>query len=559
MKRFKMVGSFVLVICLLFTLTLTGCGSNDKETSGPKDNVSDQKDNTADKGSKDNSKEELEPMHLKMVMGSNGKQKDHDKVIAKANEILQELVPNTTIEIEFIPFAEYSQKFDLMMAGQEKVDIAWNSWSQSLRDVVNKGALLPLDDLIDQNAPDIRKEIPEWLLAGGLVEKDLYMIPKYEMHYWQLAMYSPQDKFEKYFDIEKGKEVFNADQEYIHITDDMWDLLEEYMKKADDAGDLGKGYSPWVFTLNEGQDLIGGRPSWTYIMPATTRFYTPGNEWDFTVQHSYKRPEIINMFKKYAEWREKGYIIEDMISLQNPRQEIENVNAKDNALIWFHNYANPKQEGEYYVENRYEYPNVRFPVQQFPVVTPNYNDGLTIPTTAQDPVRSMKVIELLETEKGKEFYNTLIYGIEGEHYKKISDNRVEYTVGTNERRSLEATYGQANFVLGNCHNAWVSQLDPVDDYKPYWNAMHESGFVNPFGAFKYDDSNTVNEITQIKSVMSEYVKGFMCGYYTDEMYNEFLAKLDTAGVEKVIADVQKQVDEYLEAQGIPKTGYMVGN
>ncbi|QUI23770.1 ABC transporter substrate-binding protein [Vallitalea pronyensis] len=542
MKKLKQAVCLLLMICLLFLLTLTGC---------------DRKGDTASHSQDNQSNEDMEPMTLKMIAGSNGKQKDHDKVIAKANEILQELIPNTTIDIEFIPFAEYGQKFDLMMAGQETIDIAWNSYNQSLRSIVNKGALLPLNDLVDNHAPDIKKEIPDWLLAGGLVENELYMIPKYEMHFWQLAIYSPQAKFEKYFDMEQAKKVFNVNQEYMHITSDMWDFLEDYMKKADDAGDLGKGFSPWVFTLNEGQDLIGDKPPWTYGMPASTRIYTPGNPWDFTVLNTYKRPEIIEMFKKYADWREKGYIIEDMISLQNPRLEIENANTEDGALIFFHGYQNPKLEGEYYIENRWELPTVRFPIQQYPMVTTNNRDGLTIPVTAKDPIRSMKVIELLETKKGKEFYNTLIYGIEGEHYKKINDNRVEYTVGTNERRSLESTYGQANFVLGNCHNAYVNQLDLVDDYTSYWEHMHQLSFNNPFGAFKYDDTDTINEITQIKSVLSEYVKGFICGYYTEESYNEFLSKLEIAGVDKVIGDVQKQVDAYLEEQGIPKTGYVI--
>lgn len=554
----KKVTSLLLVVAMMFSMLLSGCGNAEKtEVEGS--DAAEQEVKTESETATDTTVEEtleLEPMTLKLVMGGNGGQQDEEKVIARANEILAELVPNTTIEVEFIPMPEYSQKFDLMMAAQETVDIAWNSWSQSLSQTVNNGALLPLDELMTSTS--IQDEIPAWLLDGGKVQGVQYMIPKYEMHFWQLAMWAPQDRFEKYFDLEKSKEVFlNANQEYIHVSQEMWDLYDDYLTKANEGGDLGGGYSPWVNSMNEGTDLIGGAPQWSYKMPATVRMYTPGNEWDFTVHNTYKMEENITMFKQLAEWKEKGFIAEDMLAMDNPRAVLENANDEKGATLWFHGYMNPKQEGDFYVEDRYTKTNVRVPVQQFPVVKTNANDGLTIPITAQDPVRSMMVIELLETEKGKEFYNTLVFGIEGDHYTKEGDNRIVYDVGTNDRRSLDATYGQAGFVLGNVHNKWVTQEDTVDDYNDYWEMMHQSGIVSPLAGFKYNDENYSSEVIQIKSVLSEYMKGFMSGYYTEELYTEFLEKLDKANVEEVIADVQVQLDTYLEAEGISKTGYVM--
>lgn len=499
---------------------------------------------------------ELEPMHLILVMGGNGIQKDHELVMKRANEILAEFVPNTTIEVKFIPFSEYAHKFDLMMAAEEEVDIAWQSWTQSLTATVNYGALLPMDDLMEDTT--IEDEIPKWLLDGGKVQGQQYMIPKYEMHYWQLAMWTPEESFKKYFDIEKGKKVFGeANQTYIHVSQDMWDMYDEYLSAAEKDGALNGGYSPWVNRMNEGIDLIGGTPKWSYMMPATIRTYLPGHEWDFTVRNTYKLEENITMFKQLALWKAKGFIAEDMLAMENPRKILEHSDDDTGALIWFHSYSNPLNEGDYVVEKRWKKSTVRFPVQQYPVVQPNTADGLTIPITAKDPERSMMVIELLETAKGEEFYNTLVYGIESIHYTKESENRIEFDVGTYDRRSLDSTYGQAGFVLGNVHNRWVTQQDPVDDYKPYWNEMHETGIVTPLGGFKYNDAKYSSEIIQIKSILSEYMKGFMSGYYTEESYSEFLGKLEKAGVDEVIADVQLQVDEYLKLEGIPRIGYVM--
>ena len=52
------------------------------------------------------------------------------------------------------------------------------------------------------------------------------------------------------------------------------------------------------------------------------------------------------------------------------------------------------------------------------------------------PERAMKLIELMNTEKGKgHLYNLLVYGIEGEHYTKVNDNEIQpigYTSPTSD-------------------------------------------------------------------------------------------------------------------------------
>ena len=52
---------------------------------------------------------------------------------------------------------------------------------------------------------------------------------------------------------------------------------------------------------------------------------------------------------------------------------------------------------------------------------------LTIPSTAENPARAMKFIELCRTDEGKEILDMLAYGIEGTHYERTSDNVVQNT------------------------------------------------------------------------------------------------------------------------------------
>lgn len=37
----------------------------------------------------------------------------------------------------------------------------------------------------------------------------------------------------------------------------------------------------------------------------------------------------------------------------------------------------------------------------------------------------MQLIGLMNTEKGKDLYNLLVFGIEGEHYTKVNDKEIQ--------------------------------------------------------------------------------------------------------------------------------------
>ena len=66
--------------------------------------------------------------------------------------------------------------------------------------------------------------------------------------------------------------------------------------------------------------------------------------------------------------------------------------------------------------------------------------------------------------------------------------------------------------------------------------------------FNYDTSKCATEIANCQAVVNEYFDVFMAGAYgadTMKYYDEFIAKLDAAGVDKVLADKQAQIEGFL--------------
>ena len=67
--------------------------------------------------------------------------------------------------------------------------------------------------------------------------------------------------------------------------------------------------------------------------------------------------------------------------------------------------------------------------------------------------------------------------------------------------------------------------------------------------FGFNTANVTNEITQLDNVCSKYQIGLECGALDPEVYlPEFNAALKENGLDTVIAEKQRQLDAFLEAE-----------
>ena len=65
--------------------------------------------------------------------------------------------------------------------------------------------------------------------------------------------------------------------------------------------------------------------------------------------------------------------------------------------------------------------------------------------------------------------------------------------------------------------------------------------------FSFDSENVKSEVSQVTSVITEYDSLLGTGTVDpDTMYQEFIDKLKSAGIDNLIAEVQTQVDTWLE-------------
>lgn len=67
--------------------------------------------------------------------------------------------------------------------------------------------------------------------------------------------------------------------------------------------------------------------------------------------------------------------------------------------------------------------------------------------------------------------------------------------------------------------------------------------------FTFDNSAVINEVTACTNVIKQYAYGLEVGAVdVDKILPEFQKALKDAGIEKVIAEKQRQLDEWLDAR-----------
>ena len=162
----------------------------------------------------------------------------------------------------------------------------------------------------------------------------------------------------------------------------------------------------------------------------------------------------------------------------------------------------------------------------------NYNSA--------NPEAALKLYTVMWTDP--EIFNMLLFGIEGEHYTKVAENRVELIP--------ESGYDRSSFgwMLGNQFNAWL--LPGQDD--SVWvetEKINRSATVCNMAGFVLNSEPIANEIAQINAVVAEYDKMFLYTDDVDAWAQEYAAKLRAAGAQTVMDEVQKQIDEWRVANG----------
>jgi len=479
-------------------------------------------------GAKQSSNEQVTLNWMILVPGN---QPDQQMVWDKFNEELAKVLPNTTVNFLPVINSEYKKRFDLALAGGDPLDIAFAGWLVPLAAEVRKGSFLELNELLDKYGKDVYKSMDEWVWKLTTIDDGIYAVPNNQgMAKGRFSMITHKEYADKYLDAEKIQKIFEASDTF---DEPMYDAIEEYLEKLKQNGVLGKGINT---TFMPGVDVKG-------FDAVEDRYYVRRGDDSYQIEYKWLIPESKLMFQKAREFFKKGYVRKDMLSLETPRKD---EGKEDGYTVWFTQYTKDQSE-TLTIQNGY-------PTTAIPMSQKFFLDGgaiaqtsTAIPYTSKNPERAMQLINLIFSEKGKDLYNLLTFGIEGVHYNKVSGDvirPVDYEVTP----KADSKYGLNKWVAGNSFLAYSLAGEP-DGYNDYLNnEVNRDSDKSPLLGFRFDNTNVKVEMAQVQAIASEFILPLSTGAIEDAeaQYDLFVKKLKDAGVEKVKAEMQKQLDEFVK-------------
>lgn len=502
-----------IAMLLLLSLVMIACSNGDENNT----------DNN-DAGNQD-SGDEQEEVTLKWLVPSID-QPDQDEVWEAFNEELQDYLPNTTVEFENVTIPEYAERWQLVAAGQEDIDIAWSFWSTPFVAEVQKGAYTDLTDLVSEYAPDILEEIDESVLDFGRVDERLYAIPNWQpMADMRVSMRVPLEDFEEFWSEEEAEDVFYAREER-PLDQAAYDAMNDFFQKVQDERGSIEVNPHALDQMQQGQVITG---------PFSIRLQDDNYE----VVNKMELPEMKLFFDNMRDWNEKGFIRQDILS--NP-----DGGGNAESAAHFHAYY----PGDELVQDPEE------PVQHVPLGEDYYisqlvHDSYTvIPSSSKNPERAIQLIELMQTEKGKDLFNFLLWGIEDEHYEKIDENRIEtfdYPGEMPANPGSEAPYGLTHYFTGNTLNSWETQANPEDHWEKM-GELHDEAWTSPLIGYKPNVEPIRTQLAQMDAITTEYWDTLRFGTSEDyeDLYEQMIKRMNESGAQEIIDELQSQVDEFVE-------------
>jgi putative aldouronate transport system substrate-binding protein len=102
-----------------------------------------------------------------------------------------------------------------------------------------------------------------------------------------------------------------------------------------------------------------------------------------------------------------------------------------------------------------------------------------------------------------------------------------------------------HYALGNLFLTGLSQNDSPNKWKAF-DDYNKTAVKSPILGFFFNSEPIRNELAAVDNVVKQYNSDLIFGRVDPEvMLPEFLAKLTGAGADKIQAEMQKQLDQFL--------------
>lgn len=434
----------------------------------------------------------------------------YDDVFNKVNELLESRY-NMKLNIILTDGSNYSQKIQMMNAAQEPYDLVFTSnWTNNYYTNVENGSLIDLSELLPEYAPKLYESLTDVEKEAVTVDGGMYAVPNWQVQARAVGVCVPQVMLDM---TDYTMDDFNK-------IEDFEPYLAEVVAQKPEYANSGSGWKPLMQYYGLISVVQEGLPGACY-------FKKQGKP---VIVNQFDTPEFMEYAKLKRRYVEKGY-----------RREVTAVEAKKGVPINPLSWSSWKPGLEAESRNKLGYDAQVKRISEPVLSTESIIATMTgVGAYSTHPEKAVQMLEIVFTDH--EIYNMLSFGLEGVNYDFVEGKEKTIKIRDN------STYSMSNWAISSVANSYVIEGNPEDIWEQT-REFNESAIVAPTIGFSPDNSSISADLGNCETVIKEYLATIEGGFEDPEIIvPEFRNALKTAGVDKVINELQRQVDEWWETK-----------
>ena len=449
-----------------------------------------------------------------------------DRVVAEMNALT---VPELNIEVEMqvTDFAQRSQSLTLAFAGGEQIDLYFST-GLGLTQSVQNGYAVNLEDddghggsLIETYGQDIIETMGWDNINTSRVGGVLYGTP------------NERDLAQGRNSILVRKDILKEAEAYMDLTPD-YDQIIWRVESLDDIVTILKAMHDAVPDITTYQPSTMNATGWTNVDNLGGDSFGVLEDWG-------QSTTVVNFFETdvYKEYVQTMYDLNQYgcispNALTDTTADSSNMMA--GALAAFFTSGKPDiavgKVGDYEV----------MAIQGGPDFTSSSQIGgmcWMMGYTTVDPVAAMQYLNFMYASP--EWNNLFMWGVEGTDYTLNSDGLAVVDEDGTFNHGMQ-------WLAPSQFKGYVKEGNPVDLWEQY-EVFNEGSTKSLASGFTFDTAPVSTEYTAVTNVYNQYQKSIEFGFSDpDTSIDEMNAAMKTAGLDKIIAEKQSQLDAWLALQ-----------
>lgn len=526
---------FLLAVCIFCSLVMLGCGNTESvgqepdmssgatETEGTK--ATDGGTEGTDSADAEFDEDAAE-ITVAFFTSVEPKTSSLEAVETAINAIAQ---PKINVHVKLLPISmgSYDQQINLMIAGNESLDLmaTFFAGSTAFNSMQAQNQCMPLNELMEDYGQDILGLMDEDMLSTCSLNDELLGVPIYKDNVSNIYFSMRTDILESLGLTEKAQTI--------STMSDIEAILTEVKSQTDLTPLASSGasgplhFSEAMFVDSVENPVIFSRLANDYIGVVDS---DPEKVVNLYETDGYR--DSVSLIK---DWYDKGLIYKDSASSTDSNY------TQIASGKFFSTFFIAQNATKIATIASCEYDMTTVALCALPLASSSYNTNTwVVPMTSREPEAAVKFLNLMYTNK--EIVDLLNYGVEGTDYVVLEDGTYGYPEGIDS--TTVGYHVEMTWLFGNQYLSGVWTGDDPNT-REISQEMNKGAKKDVTFGFAPDISGFSTEVAAVTSAINEYAGSLQNGLVdVDASLEQFNAKLDAAGIDKIIASVQDQLNAW---------------